>query len=140
MYLPNPHCSYHDIEEKLKINPKDSSELAGMLSNQTRIAPALSGLRRALHISVHLLNWTQFTLSDVIITDKIVADKIVTDIIIRTLNCLEDFKIFGLFQQIFAPIINNNKIWLFITHSTERNLRFFMHNCAYILKRTVRTT
>ena len=35
---------------------------------------------------------------------------------------------------------NNNKIWLFITHSTERNLRFFMHNCAYILKKTVRTT
>ena len=30
---------------------------------------------------------------------------------------------------------NNNKIWLFITHSTERNLRFFMHNCAYILKK-----
>ena len=32
---------------------------------------------------------------------------------------------------------NNNKIWSFIKHSNERNL-FFMHNCAEILKKTVR--
>ena len=39
--------------------------------------------------------------------------------------------------QVVVNINNNNKIWSFIKHSNERNL-FFMHNCAEILKKTVR--
>ena len=46
-----------------------------------------------------------------------------------------EINILKVFSSFVEHNNNNNKIWLFITHSTERNLRFFMHNCAYILKK-----
>ena len=47
----------------------------------------------------------------------------------------EHSKIFWVcYDNIMTHNNNNNKIWSFIKHSNERN-RFFMHNCAEILKK-----